>query len=1229
MPLRLTTKQTFTAVILLTLLAFGAIFIIYYKQSQHEKDTATSITNTQDLLFYTERISATAAEIETSARGYLLTGQDQFLQTYQKAKNEMPGEVDRLKQLASLTTYRQQHIDSLLQYVNSRILFSDSIINNRKNISAEQAIQLVANGGGRIYLDNVRRLVFRMQEDEKALLEVNKKESAQELFVERLVLFSVAGIMLLLLVLLFWQEKQRIEDKERRKARNELEFLSLQVNQAHDAIYVVDKDLKIKSWNKGAEKLYGFSAEEVMNRNPNDVLQTAITSAEIDLALQKINAEDYWTGELKRVTKNGESIYVRSSTTTIRNEEQVVTGYVAVSFDITGQKQLREQVGHLANLVEQSSEAIISIGLDECIRSWNSGAEQLFGYKKEEAIGRSSSELGYIKLSGSELFLIEKDMAEKGMWVSERDFYHKDGTPFFGSVTGNRIANENGETTSMVFIIKDMSLRRQLEEQLTRSNEELEEKVRQRTDEIKASEKKYRYLFENNPMPMWVIDLKTFRFLDVNKMAVLQYGYSRQEFLSMTATDIRPDEDKELFVRSDHAFTTNAANYNRGTWRHKKKDGTIITVEIIAHEIIFDGVPARFILSNDITEKKKVEEKLRASEEQFRQSMDNMLEGVQIIDFDWRYIYVNESMAKHGRYTKEQLIGHTVMEMYPGIEEAPIYQTYLKCFNERATIHLENEFVFPDGTSAWFELSFQPVPEGIFILSVDITDRKKAEEQLQFNEKRFRTLIEDNHDIITLMDRRFKVFYRSPSAARITGWSDEEMEESSGNNKFTIHPDDWDRADEVMKECLANPGKPVYAIYRNKHKEGHYIWLEGTVTNLLNNPYVSAVLFNFRDVTKRIESEEKILSSEVRFRSLIENISDAIVLNDEQTNIIYQSPSVERILGYSAEERKGKKVIDYIHPDNRPDIIRLYEELKTVKNKPLSFQYRFLQKNGKYIWLEGVVTNLMDNPAVNAYVANYRDITERKETEIRIRNLNAELEERVVKRTEQLRKTNEELEAFSYSVSHDLRAPLRAIIGFSAILEEDYSSKLDEEAKRITAIIKNNTLKMGSLIDDLLAFSRMGRQDIITAPVHMPELVQEVIDNEDRKDHGLPVQWIVHPLPIVKADINTLRQVWINLVSNAVKYSGNEAAPVIEIGSFTATNGQLAFFVKDNGVGFDEKYKNKLFKVFQRLHSSEEFEGTGIGLAIVEKIISKHGGNVWAESAPGQGACFYFSLPAN
>jgi signal transduction histidine kinase len=224
----------------------------------------------------------------------------------------------------------------------------------------------------------------------------------------------------------------------------------------------------------------------------------------------------------------------------------------------------------------------------------------------------------------------------------------------------------------------------------------------------------------------------------------------------------------------------------------------------------------------------------------------------------------------------------------------------------------------------------------------------------------------------------------------------------------------------------------------------------------------------------------------------------------------------------------------------------------------------------------------------------------------------------------ELKRSNAELEAFTYSVSHDLRAPLRGIIGFTAMLQEDYTSKLDDEARRISNIIKSNAEKMGRLIDDLLAFARTGRQELKKTEFATDAVVRDIVNELNPRSKS--INWDIQQLPVVWADPGTLRQVWVNFISNAIKYSGKKEGQQITIGCYQEGNSEV-FFVKDNGVGFDMKYQAKLFRVFQRLHSSEEFEGTGVGLALVEKIVSKHGGKVWAESTPGNGATFYFSLP--
>jgi two-component system sensor histidine kinase/response regulator len=249
------------------------------------------------------------------------------------------------------------------------------------------------------------------------------------------------------------------------------------------------------------------------------------------------------------------------------------------------------------------------------------------------------------------------------------------------------------------------------------------------------------------------------------------------------------------------------------------------------------------------------------------------------------------------------------------------------------------------------------------------------------------------------------------------------------------------------------------------------------------------------------------------------------------------------------------------------------------------------------------------------------NVSERKKAEAQIRQLNVELQMNI----QQLETTNKEIESFSYSISHDLRAPLRAINGYSRIIGEDYSEGLDEEGKRLLTNIQSNVRNMGALIDDLLAFSRLGRKEVQKTKIDNAVMVNSIV-NEINSHNNSFVDIKISDLPVSYADHALLRQVWINLISNAIKYSGKKEHPVVEIGSTEAEN-EITYYVKDNGAGFNMQYVNKLFGVFQRLHSPNEFEGTGIGLAIVQRIISKHGGRVWAEGIVDEGATFYFTLP--
>lgn len=383
-----------------------------------------------------------------------------------------------------------------------------------------------------------------------------------------------------------------------------------------------------------------------------------------------------------------------------------------------------------------------------------------------------------------------------------------------------------------------------------------------------------------------------------------------------------------------------------------------------------------------------------------------------------------------------------------------------------------------------------------------------------------------------------------------------------------------------------------------------------------------------RDFRARQLAEEALRQSEERFRQIIESIRDySIVMLDPTGRIVSWNPGAQRINGYLAEEIIGQSFARFYPPAavrNSAPERELQEASATGRYEEEGWRVR---KDGTLFWANVVVSVVRNRQQeLVGFVKVTRDLTARRESEDRIHQLNTNLQ----LQNARLEVANKELESFSYSVSHDLRAPLRHIDGFATLLSKHAAETLDDKGRRYLSVISESAQRMGRLIDDLLTFSRMGRAQMAPAELDHDQLVHDIL-RESQFERQPAINWQIAPLPRVNADAAMLRQVWLNLIDNAVKYSSRSPSPRIEIGSVPQPDNpaEHVFFVRDNGVGFEMKYAAKLFGVFQRLHADSEFQGTGIGLANVRRIISRHGGRTWAESAPGSGATFYFSLPVN
>lgn len=380
-----------------------------------------------------------------------------------------------------------------------------------------------------------------------------------------------------------------------------------------------------------------------------------------------------------------------------------------------------------------------------------------------------------------------------------------------------------------------------------------------------------------------------------------------------------------------------------------------------------------------------------------------------------------------------------------------------------------------------------------------------------------------------------------------------------------------------------------------------------------------------RALTLPSPEELKVQRSAAEYaRSLIEASLDPLVTISPEGKITDLNQATERATGRSRSELIGTDFSDYFtEPDKAREAYTEVFAQGAVTDFPLALRH-----------CDGHITDVLYNASVYCNEAGKvlgvfaaaRDVTELKKAEERITELNRDLERRVAGRTAELEAANKELEAFSYSVSHDLRAPLRAIDGFSQVLLEDYKDRLDDEGRQLLSRVRNSTSRMAQLITDILHFSRVGRSGMSISTIDMDGLVQDVLDELKPllAEHPMPIN--VGPLPEARGDRAMIYQVVENLLSNAIKFCGKKADARIDVDGRTE-DGKTHYYVKDNGAGFDMKFADRLFGVFQRLHRADEFEGTGIGLAIVKRIIARHGGEVWAEGEVGQGATFYFSIP--
>lgn len=747
-------------------------------------------------------------------------------------------------------------------------------------------------------------------------------------------------------------------------------------------------------------------------------------------------------------------------------------------------------------------------------------------------------------------------------------------------------------------------------------NRQLELEIAER----KQAEQRFEVVVESAPNGFLMVDPMG-RIVLVNRQLEKMFGYSREELLDQPVEILVPERFRKRHIQDRAAFFAAPRPQAMGMGRELfglRKDGSEFPVEIGLTPV--KTSESCFVLSSivDITQRLQAEERLR-------RVVETSTQGKVVIDQHGCALVVDSRRAGAADSYRPPMVDlpdvvtpdfRSLFEAAPGLFLVLTTELRIVAVSDlylQATMTTRDEIfgkkifdVFPDNPD-------DPAATGVRNLrdSLERVLRDRTTDAMGVQKYDIRQP--------TAEGGAFAERYWSPVNSPVLG--------DDGQVNFIIH-----RVEDVtefvqLKQRGEADREATEELRRRTEKMESEIYQRSKELQNVNERQRRANKALAAEIMERKRVEDILRASEERFRILVENVKDYAIFGlDWKGNVLSWNAGAEAMNGYRAEEIVGQH-FSRLYPQEDVDCRWPDEELaKAAADGWVEDEGWRIRKDGSRFWANVIITALRDpSGKLIGFSKVSRDLTERKQAEEKVGAYNDQL-----KRANcELEAANKELEAFSYSVSHDLRTPLRAIDGFSQILLEEYAAALPPDAQEYLHDVRANTQQMGQLVDDLLALSRLGRQPLNRQRTEPTAIAQRCIDELWKERDGRHLDISVGNLPACSADPALLKQVWMNLVSNAVKYTSRRAEARIDIGGAPEdSTGYCLYSIKDNGVGFDMRYAHKLFGAFQRLHLAEEFEGTGVGLAIVQRIIYRHGGRIWAEAQPDQGATFYFTLPS-
>jgi PAS domain S-box-containing protein len=990
---------------------------------------------------------------------------------------------------------------------------------------------------------------------------------------------------------------------ERKKAEEQLKAASLYartlIEASLDPLVTIGSDGKITDVNKATEEVTGVPRERLIGTDFADYFTEPDQAREgYQLVFSRGLVLDY---PLAIHHISGRITDVLYNATVFRNEAGEVQGVFAAARDITERKKAEEKVRsaslYARTLIEASIDPLVTIGPDGTITDVNKATEEVTGVERERLIGTDFTD-----------YFTEPKKAREGYQRVFSEGLVRDYPLAIRNIAGHITyvlynatvyRDEAGNVSGVFAAARDITERRKAEEQL-------------RSASLYA-----RSLIEASIDPLVTIGPDG-KITDVNVATEEATGVSRVQLIG---TDFavyftEPDKAREGYQL---AFSQGLVRDYPLAIRHISGQVTDVLYNATVYKNEAGNVTGVFAAARDITERKKAEEQLKAASQYVRTLIEASLDPLVTIGTDGKITDVNKATEEVTGVPRERLIGTDFADYFTEPEKAREgyqlvfskglvrdYPLAIRHISQRITDVLYNATVYRNEAGD---------VTGVFAAARDTTERKKAEEQLLAASLYARSLIEASLDPLVTIGPDGTITDVNKATEDATGIPRDQLIGTDFADYFT-QPE---KARDGYKKVFSEGFVLDYPLALRHHS--------GRVTDVLYNASiyrdaegnVTGVFAAARDITERKKAEEQLRSASQYARTLIEASLDPLVTIGPDGTITDVNKATEEVTGVPRERLIGTDFADYFtEPHKAREGYKLVFSRGLVRDYPLAIRH-----------FTGRITDVLYNATiykdeagnVTGVFAAARDITERKKAEEAVEKLNQDLRHRTV----ELESSNREMEAFTYSVSHDLRAPLRSIDGFSQSLLVEYEEKLDEEGKDSLHRVRAAAQRMGQLIDDLLRMSRVTRAEMTREQVDLTAMVRVIAENLRETEPGREVKFLIAAEVTTYGDPNLLRIVLENLLGNAWKFTSTRSVGHIEFG-MTMRDNERVFFVRDNGVGFDMEYGEKLFVPFQRLHAIEEFPGTGIGLALVKRIIERHGGRVWAEGEVDKGAAFYFAL---